>query len=122
MKPGHLVNEIKEIEGKVDSLTWDAIEAVRKVGNIGAHMEKDINLIVDVEPQEAALLIGLIETLIKDWYVAKEDRKRHLFEIAKLAETKKPKKDTSKVGAPPTVDVPAKPLGSSGTEGPPLES
>ena len=37
--------------------------AVRKVGNIGAHMEKDINVIVDVDPDEAQHLIGLITFL-----------------------------------------------------------
>ncbi|WP_372445280.1 hypothetical protein [Clostridium estertheticum] len=45
----------------MDPLTWEAIDAVRTIGNIGAHMEKDINQIVDVESSEAALLI---ETLI----------------------------------------------------------
>lgn len=52
-----LVDEIDELQGKIDSTTWKAIDAVRKVGNIGAHMEKDINLIVDVDPNEANLLI-----------------------------------------------------------------
>ncbi|MGT2429378.1 hypothetical protein ACU4HD_12705 [Cupriavidus basilensis] len=47
-------------------MTWDSIEAVRKIGNIGARMEKDIDVIVDVEPEEAGLLIGLIESLIDD--------------------------------------------------------
>ena len=37
----------------------EAIDAVRKVGNIGAHMEKDIALIVDVDPGEAQMLIEL---------------------------------------------------------------
>ena len=55
-------------------MTWDAIDAVRKVGNIGAHIEKDINVIIDVEPREAELLIGLIEMLLKDWYVVREER------------------------------------------------
>ena len=35
VKAGRLVDEIKEIQNKVDPLTWDAIEAVRKIGNIG---------------------------------------------------------------------------------------
>ena len=47
--------------------TWAAIDAVRRVGNIGAHMEHDINVIVDVEPREAELLIGLVETLFREW-------------------------------------------------------
>jgi hypothetical protein len=80
--------EIDAIQGKVDSLTWDAIESVRKVGNIGAHMEKDINVIVDVEPNEADLLVGLIESLIKDWYIARENKKQHLQSLVALAAQK----------------------------------
>jgi len=37
-------------------------------------MEADVNVIVDVEAGEATLLIGLIETLVDEWYVA-----RHRF-------------------------------------------
>jgi len=83
-----LVDEIKEIEGKVDRLAWDAIEAVRSIGNIGAHMEKDINVIVDVEPQEAKLLIGLIETLVDDWYVTRHDRQSRLAKLKTVAQDK----------------------------------
>ena len=97
VKHGKLVNEIEQIKDKVDSLTWEAIDSVRKVGNIGAHMETDINLIVDVDPNEAELLIGLIETLIRDWYVAREDRKTRLIEIKKIANQKdQVKKGTTK--------------------------
>jgi len=84
VKPGRLVDEIEAIKDKTDQLTWEAIDAVRKVGNIGAHMEKDINLIVDVEPNEAELLINLIETLFQDWYVGREDRKKRLQSIVDI--------------------------------------
>lgn len=78
VKPGRLVDEIAAIKDIVDPVTWDSIEAVRKIGNIGAHMEKDIDLIVDVEPKEANLLIGLIESLIDDWYITRHERaQRH---------------------------------------------
>jgi hypothetical protein len=92
VKPGRLVVEIEAIKNKIDPLTWEAIEAVRKVGNIGAHMEKDIDLIVDVEPQEAELLIGLIELLVKDWYVATENRKVHLQNLVAVADKKEKEK------------------------------
>jgi hypothetical protein len=39
VKAGRLVDEIDAIKGNLDSVTWDAIQAVRKMGNIGAHME-----------------------------------------------------------------------------------
>jgi hypothetical protein len=92
VKPGRLVDEIESIKEKVDPLTWDAIDAVRKVGNIGAHMEKDINLILDVEPAEANLLLNLIETLLKDWYITREERRSRLLAITEIAAGKKKKK------------------------------
>ena len=62
---------------------------LRKLGNIGAHMEKDINLIVDVDPQEAELLIGLIETLLKEWYVVREERRARMGALVAAASSKK---------------------------------
>ncbi len=97
-----LLDEIKALENKVDPLTWSAIDAVRQVGNIGAHMEKDINVIVDVEPNEAEMLIGLVETLIRDWYIAREQRKQQLSDIVKIAEGKKEKGKQSNIQIQPT--------------------
>lgn len=84
VKPGRLVDEIEAIKDKTDHLTWQAIEVVRKVGNVGAHMEKDINVIIEVDPNEAELLISLIETLFTDWYVSREERKRRLQSIVDI--------------------------------------
>ncbi len=80
-----LIDEIEAIRDKVDPLTWAAIDGVRKIGNIGAHMEKDINVIIDVEPEEAGRLIQLVEILVKDWYVTKHDREERLKSVAQLA-------------------------------------
>ncbi len=88
VKPGRLVDEIDSIKDKVDPLTWAAIDSVRKLGNIGAHMEKDINVMVDVDPNEATLLVNLNETLFVDWYVAREDRKKRLSSIVEASKTK----------------------------------
>lgn len=88
VKPGRLVDEINQIQDKVDPLTWSAIEAVRKLGNIGAHMEKDINVIVDVDPNEAELLIGLIERLLEDWYIAREKRRTSMTALIDAAAAK----------------------------------
>lgn len=68
----------------VEAETIAAIHAVRKIGNIGAHMESDINLIVDVDPNEAQALIELIELLFEDWYVAREERKKRLARILEI--------------------------------------
>ena len=39
---------------------------------------------VDVEPNEAQLLVELIEILLKDWYVAREQKRLHLEAVVKL--------------------------------------
>lgn len=83
-----LKDEVDALEEKVDADTWSSIDAVRGVGNIGAHMEKDINVIIDVGPQEAQLLISLIEQLVDDWYVTREERRRRAESLKKLAEEK----------------------------------
>lgn len=85
--------EIQAISDRIDPDTWQAIDAIRSIGNIGAHMEKDIDLIIDVQPGEAKLLIQLIETLIKDWYVHREERRRRAEAIVSMATDKKSQKN-----------------------------
>lgn len=84
-----LKDEIEAIQGLVDQLTWKAIDGVRTMGNIGAHMEKDIDLIIDVEPEEAGRLIWLIELLIKDWYVTRNEKEESLRQIDETSAAKK---------------------------------
>jgi Domain of unknown function (DUF4145) len=69
--------------------TVEAIDHIRGVGNIGAHMEKDIDHIIPVGPGEAQALIELVEMLFEEWYVAREQRKRKLSKIAGIAREKK---------------------------------
>jgi hypothetical protein len=87
-----LIDEIIAIEDKIDPLTWKSIDSVRKVGNIGAHMEKDINLIIDVDPKEAYLLLQLIELLFEEWYIHRYERELKLNAIANIAEIKEEQK------------------------------
>jgi hypothetical protein len=100
VKEKNLFEEINAIAGKVDPAIFDAIDAVRKIGNIGAHMEKDINLVIDVEPEEAQMLIQLIEVLIEEWYVARKLRADHLLGIVALAAAKKPSLEVQAGSAP----------------------
>ena len=80
---------IEALKEKVDPLVWQAIDEVREVGNIGAHMEKNINHIVEVEPDEADKLIGLVEYLVDDWYVNRRNRQEQLEVVGGLAREKK---------------------------------
>ena len=83
-----LADEINAVKDEIDPLTWDAIDAVRTVGNIGAHMEEDVNLIVEVDPNEAQLLISLVEQLMGDWYVNRHERKAGLERLVGMAKVK----------------------------------
>ena len=47
-----LVDEIDALKDKIHPSQWKVIDGVRRIGNIGAHMEKDINLIVDIDTDE----------------------------------------------------------------------
>lgn len=88
IKKGRLIDEINALQEKIDPLTWNSIDAIRKIGNIGAHMEKDINLIIEVDPTEAQMLINLIELLFEEWYIHKHERELKLISIVKLAKDK----------------------------------
>ena len=83
-----LVDEVAELKGKVDNTTWSAIDSVRSIGNIGAHMEKDISVIIEVEPNEAALLLRLIEVLLEEWYVRRFEREEHMKQVVAAAQGK----------------------------------
>lgn len=83
-----LCDEVNAIQEKVDAELFDAINAVRMIGNIGAHMEKDVNLVVDIEPEEAQQLINLIELLFEETYIRREDRKKRLQAIKQINEDK----------------------------------
>ena len=51
-------------------------------------MEKDIGLIIDIDSEEAQLLIELIETLFDEWYIARKQRTDRLASIAALRASK----------------------------------
>lgn len=93
-----LIDEIMELRKCVDEgrspagvsiEAIDAIDQVRGIGNIGAHMEKDINLIIPVDAEEAQLLIDLIEMLFGEWYVARHQRQESFARIAQASAAKK---------------------------------
>lgn len=84
VQPGSLSDEFRQVKGTVDPLTWEAIESVRKSGLIGARMESEGAEILDTEPGEAKMLIGLIEMLIEDWYVGREERRKRLKDLRQI--------------------------------------
>ena len=81
VKKGFLADELAAIRDQMDAETWEAIDAVRQTGNIGKHFEKGANLVVDVDPNEPEVLLGLIEYLVEEWYVARRRRQQKLAAI-----------------------------------------
>lgn len=93
-----LHSEIQELRRRIEAgeqprgvthESMDAIDAVRSVGNIGAHMERDIDVIVPVDGDEAQLLVELIELLFEEWYVARHNRGQKLSAVRQLADSKR---------------------------------
>lgn len=83
-----LNKEIDELKDKIPADLWSSIDALRQLGNIGAHMEKETNVIVDIDPNEANSLIQLIELLMKEWYINREERKKLFSNIITTNQTK----------------------------------
>ena len=63
-------------------------------------MDKDINLIIDVEPDEAQTLIDLIEVLFEEWYVARHVRQARLKKLGLVVENKEAKKAQARPPSP----------------------
>lgn len=55
--------------------TADFLHPIRELGNIGAHPERDVNLMVQIEEGEAELMKDTIEHLLEEWYVTREKTK-----------------------------------------------
>jgi len=89
------INELKS-QNKIAPSTIDSIDAVRKIGNIGAHMEKDVNYIIDIEEGEADILIKLLEDLFQDWYVDRHERNERNQKIQQIVQAKQ----AAKAGSP----------------------
>ena len=83
-----LWEEINAIKNMVYPEVWQAMNAVRTLGNVGAHSEENINLIIEIEPHEADLMIRLLEMLFKEWYIQRHERQKDLQEMIITAEKK----------------------------------
>lgn len=88
----NLYQEINSIEDKVDPQVLKVLSGVRELGNIGAHMEQDIDLIIDIDPGEATQLIKLIEYLIEQWYIKRHETDELLKSIVSINGDKQSKR------------------------------
>lgn len=88
IRKNRLIDEIDALQGQIPAQQWAVIDGVRRIGNIGAHMEKDINTIIDIEPGEAQKLIKLIELLITQWYVNRHAQEQLYADILDIDQAK----------------------------------
>lgn len=86
-----LIDEIEELIEKklVSSDLSTAFADLKDIGNIGAHMEKDVNLIIDIEPNEAKILLDFIEYLIDKTYIEREKHSTMLQTIHTISKEKR---------------------------------
>lgn len=92
IKESNLSKAIEKLEGKIPAPQWNVINGVRRIGNIGAHMEKDINLIINIDPDEAQKLIKLIEHLLEQWYINRHEQELLYADIIGIDESKQSKR------------------------------
>ena len=91
-----LADAIKELDGKVSVAQWKALDGLRKIGNIGAHMESDVNMIIDIDEGEAEKLGKLIELLMEKWYIARHDEEALLQDISAISAKKQDERKDAK--------------------------
>lgn len=84
----NLFLEIDALKEHIPAQQFKAIDSLRKLGNIGAHMSKDTDLIIDIEPYEAEKLLKLIEILLDQWYVNRHEQETLYNDIEEIASKK----------------------------------
>lgn len=97
-----LAEELQAIESQCDDALFKAMTGLRSIGNIGAHPERNIDLIIDVEEGEVESLLGLLHILDKEWYVARAARADRLAAVVALGASKAALKIAPTSGAPGT--------------------
>lgn len=88
VKPSTLFKEIGQLEHKIPVMQWKVLDGIRRLGNIGAHMQNDINVIVDIDPGEAEKLLKVIEKLLQDWYVENHETELLYSDIIAISDEK----------------------------------
>ncbi|MDN5474732.1 MAG: DUF4145 domain-containing protein [Lactococcus lactis] len=91
-----LIDEIKAISENVTPSEKKVLDSIRDIGNIGAHPERDINLIVDIESGEAEKLLKVIEYFVKSWYITRHEAQQLFIEVNDINEKFQKKRKSGK--------------------------
>lgn len=88
IKEKNLNAEISALKPLIEPELFNALHDLRSLGNIAAHSEYDASTIIDIEPEEAKLLLNLIELLIEDWYITRHNKQKLLQRISDICTEK----------------------------------
>lgn len=98
-----LYQEIDALKELIDPKLWQAMDDVRNIGNIGAHMEGDVNYIIDVDPDEANIILDVIDHIITATYIARETIDKLLDKLHTISEEKNALKNIAMPNTPTTI-------------------
>lgn len=96
IKKASLFDEIRALEEIVTPSEKTVLDSIRSIGNIGAHPERNINLIVDIEAGEAEKLLKVIEYFMKTWYINKHEVQQLFGDVNITNEKLQEKRKTGK--------------------------
>lgn len=87
VKHSNLHNEIEQIKDKIEIDSYEALMAVKSIGNVGAHptLNPELDIIIDIEVGEAKQLLELVEMFIDEWYVARYSREQRIKKVKELS-------------------------------------
>lgn len=95
-KKEQLWEEIESIKSQIPTSLFKALNAVRNVGNIGAHPESDVLADIQVTSEEAKQLLLVIELLFRSLYIDKKEEEDLIAKVIDIGEDKKDQKEKSK--------------------------
>lgn len=96
-----LAEELKAIKDQCDPDLYNAMMSLKAVGNIGAHPERDVDVIVEVEEGEVDSLLELLSILDKEWFVARAARNASLASVVALGVSKELAQRTGVINSTP---------------------
>ena len=80
-KESNLSKAIQSISNKIDEQTLQVLNAIRQIGNAGAHPDKDTEVIVDISSEDATKLLKSIEFLIEECYITPHHKSELFNEV-----------------------------------------
>lgn len=85
-KSKNLSEAIDEVSPLIDDTLREALDSIRRIGNIGAHPEYNVNSIIDIDIEDVQAMIRIIEICIHQSYIVNHDKDASYAAIKTLDE------------------------------------